>query len=168
MQSSSTLFKRYTHYEKTYRIKGLKELLVSGYGDKYHPFIQKMISSASFLKLPVGWENSASFMAEVMDWKLDKYTPDGGIVLRGANAFGYPRTAVCIGDIAINLLSYTFEVSRPKGIPEISLTAIREKVENMTTEDWNHHIREFRKHERISHVFEGMDFGFDMKIEFPT
>ena len=152
---ASSVFEKMTDYEKTYRIKGQRETLCN-ITFMHSEFIQRLLFHAMWANLPISeCKEPIGFMSAIMDWKLDIYTTDGYILLRGTNDFGARRGAVCVGEDAINLVAMCMYSKRPKGITGSSIYSLRDKANHVSPEEWKKHIEHIRFKDKLWKYYPG-------------
>ena len=140
---ASSVFEKMTDYEKTYRIKGLREHLSNGLNSD-NPFNQALVFHAFWADLPISYDNSAGFMSSIMEWKPDIYTPDGFILVRSSTGFGARRGAICVGEDSINIVSMIMESKLPRGVESSGILSIKNKANKVSPEEWKKRIEHIR------------------------
>ncbi len=154
LQSFSKTFEK-TEHEGIYRIKGLRDVLVNGGIDHAHPFIHGLLFYGFRCSFPIAFDNSIGMMSETSDWKIDVYTNDGGIILRGSNTFGYPRTALSVGDEAVNLVAEITRTKLSKHIQRKLVVHMEKDAENKSEEEWKQSILRFKSRKDVTEYYSG-------------
>jgi hypothetical protein len=132
-----------------YQLMGLESILGLNQVPRKDPFVQAILSTAYLNRMPIGYNHQPTNRLTFV-WRVEVYTSNGGIILRGTDDTRLPHVAMLIGSDALGMVTDLFDITLPESIPNRDWRAIHVTNRKIKKVEWLDRIQFIRHHPSLT------------------